>query len=124
MTLGMTPDKRILEPTFLPRHSSWLFFVLVLAFITAIFFNIFFPPLRLKEDVKNATLDLSRATASSLISDPTLSLIKAEHQKALDEITLRIQTDDDWLHKKFLAIGGLVTLFGSLLIMKRIEIAR
>ena len=41
------------------------------------------------------------------MSEPTLTLITAEHHQALEEIKLRIEHDDDWFHIKFLLIGGL-----------------
>ena len=42
---------------------------------------------------------------------PKAQFLLAEHQKATSEIEKRIQQGDDWFHRKFLMIGGLVVAF-------------
>lgn len=40
--------------------------------------------------------------------DPDLDFLKEEHKKVVEEIKMRIQQGDDWFHRKFIMIGGLV----------------
>jgi hypothetical protein len=42
-------------------------------------------------------------------------LIKAEHQKAIEEIKLRIEQEDTWFHYKFVLVGGLIVFFSGYL---------
>lgn len=99
-------------------------FLLTTAFLVPIslaFLYIFsFPTIRSKPDFES-----SFATSiAEPVSEPLLTLINTEHHQALDEIKLRIEHDDEWFHIKFLLIGGLFTLFGTLLVLERIEIGR
>src|SRR5712671_1195798 len=47
------------------------------------------------------------APERSKLTSEALDLIKTEHQKAIDEIKLRIEIEDNWYHYKFLLVGGL-----------------
>src|SRR3712207_5661276 len=40
-----------------------------------------------------------------------LELAKTEHQKAIDEIKLRMEQEDTWFHYKFIFVGGMVAFF-------------
>ncbi len=65
------------------------------------------PTVRLREQLVNSLPKYQLQPLASQLFD----LIKAEHQKAVDEIRLRQQEEDDWFHKKFLLVGGLFSAF-------------
>ena|ERR1700674_4139432 len=44
----------------------------------------------------------------SPIASGALDFVKAEYEKAVEEIRFRIEIEDNWYHYKFLLIGGLV----------------
>src|SRR5947207_1532923 len=51
---------------------------------------------------------VARLPASDSRTD---QLMKDEHQKAVDEIKLRLEQQDSWYHYKFLIIGGMFAVF-------------
>ncbi len=99
---------------------SFLVSAALLVPVTIFFFYIFsFPTIRPKIDLDSSFA----AEVAEPVSDSVLTLITTEHHNAMEEIRLRIEHDDEWFHIKFLLIGGLFTLVGSLVVVERIELA-
>ncbi len=67
------------------------------------------PPVRLYQPEPSD----NNTKANLTIKDNTLAfeLVLAEHKKAVDEIKLRIEREDDWFHHKFVLLGMLVLGF-------------
>jgi hypothetical protein len=66
------------------------------------------PTIRLAD---NLAKSLPRYDPKQPFPSQLFDLVKAEHQKAVDEIKMRIQDEDDWFHKKFILVGGLMSAF-------------
>jgi hypothetical protein len=65
------------------------------------------PTIRLQAQLVNSMPRYQTQPLPSQLVD----LIKAEHQKAIGEIRMNQQEEDEWYHKKFLLVGGLFSAF-------------
>jgi len=52
-----------------------------------------------------------QSAATSTHTQQQLDFIKAENQKAIDEIKLHIQMQNDWFHYKFILVGAVIAFF-------------
>ncbi len=53
----------------------------------------------------------SKNTSSLKLNTEGWKLLEMEHQKAINEIQMRIKFEDEWFHNKFMLVGGLLTGF-------------
>jgi hypothetical protein len=99
--------------TLMPTSSVWskIWFRSALLIVIFFFLALFF----VSPGVRYSQQDASLRTPVRIVvspSDPkTDELIKIEHQKAIEEIKLRLEMQDSWYHYKFIIIGGIFALF-------------
>jgi hypothetical protein len=89
--------------------STWFRSILLIATFFLLAFLFVSPAVRYAEEA--AIRDSNRAPNSPIAEMKLDELIKAEHQKAIDEIKLRLEHQDSWYHYKFLILGGVLAIF-------------
>lgn len=100
-------------------EGSFTLSVLFLIPISVLFFVLFsFPQIR--PETHSAVIDSFFAEAVAPMSEPTLTLVNAEHQKAIAELALRVTQDDSWFNTKFILLGGLLAALGGILVGRSI----
>jgi hypothetical protein len=90
------------------RLSHWYIRGVVLLISSVFLFGVFLAP-----DVRltNTSYVVPSLAGSGATKTPADEFILAEHQKAVDEIKMRIQQEDDWYRYKFFLVGGLLAAF-------------
>lgn len=68
-------------------------------------------PIRLIEPLT----EYAKAAAQQPSTPGMIELVKAENQKAIDEIKLWIQLQNDWFHYKFILVGAVVAILVGLI---------
>jgi hypothetical protein len=98
------------------RHPKEKFAIVSVFILSSSLIFILFSarPIRLKDDLMSYGRQMNKGPAPDAprtLNPDAMDLIKVEHQKAIDEIKLRIEQEDTWFHYKFLFVGGLITMF-------------
>src|SRR5215213_1938333 len=85
------------------RSMVLIFFFLTLALLFVS------PPVKYTQEAQDRNKDKPENCPAPGLK--LTELIQIEHQKAIDEIKIRLEQQDSWYHYKFLILGGVLAIF-------------